>query len=63
MNGRTGIRKKARAALWCAVCFCLAVPVVFPVLYAFLGSFRTAGEFSRLPPALFPDSFLSSAKR
>ena len=59
MKAQHGIRKKARLALWCAVCFCLAVPVVFPVMYAFLGSFRTAGEFSRLPPALFPDSFLN----
>ena len=58
MSARTGKRKKVRAALWYAVCFCLVVPVMFPVLYAFLGSFRTAGEFSRLPPALFPDSFL-----
>ena len=59
MNARKKIRKNARSALWSVLCFCLAVPVVFPVLYAFLGSFRTAGEFSRLPPALFPDSFLN----
>ena len=59
MNARMKMRKNARLFLWCAVCFCLAVPVMFPVLYAFLGSFRTAGEFSRLPPALLPDSFLN----
>ncbi len=37
----------------------LCLLVVFPCVYAFLGSFKTADEFSRLPPRLFPDSFLN----
>ena len=52
-------RREMRYVLWCVLCACLVLPVVFPVLYAFLSSFRTAGEFARVPPTLFPDSFLN----
>ena len=37
----------------------LCFVAVFPVLYAVFGSFKTAGEFTRLPPLLLPDSFLN----
>ncbi len=41
--------------LWTLVCACASLTVVFPVLYAFLGSFKSAPEFSRIPPALLPE--------
>ncbi len=52
-------RRKAVRALWYVFCTALVLPVVFPVLYAFLGSFRTAEEFARIPPPLFPDSLIN----
>ena len=52
------IRSAAANAAWFLVCGALALLTVFPVLYAFFGSFRSAGEFARVPVRLLPDSFL-----
>ena len=49
------IRVGANTVLRGALCLL----TVFPVLYAFFGSFKTPGEFTRLPPMLLPDSFLN----
>ncbi len=49
-------RKVLFRALWTLVCAAAALLTVFPVLYAFLSSFKTAGEFARVPVRLLPDS-------
>ena len=41
--------------LWSLLALCLTLIVVFPLVYAFFGSFKQASEFSRLPPTLLPD--------
>lgn len=33
--------------------------LIFPLLYAFLGAFRTQSEFAQYPPRLLPESFLN----
>ena len=53
------MKKRAAFAAWLLACAVTAFLTVFPVLYAFFGSFRTAGEFARVPPRLLPDSFLN----
>lgn len=53
------MKKRAAFAAWLLACAVTAFLAVFPVLYAFFGSFRTAGEFARVPPRLLPDSFLN----
>ena len=49
--------KLIKSALWQLTALCAGLILVFPLIYAVFGAFKTPAEFGAWPPSLLPDSF------
>ena len=49
--------KLIKSALWQLTALCVGLILVFPLIYAVFGAFKTPAEFGAWPPSLLPDSF------
>ena len=51
------MKKAASFLVRCPLALAIGLLLVFPMLYAFFGAFRSASEFAQYPPRLLPESF------